>query len=361
MGMDLIGPIVPSTKGHTYILVMVDYATRYPEAIPLKSITTKTVAQAMINVFSRVGFPHEILTDQGTPFMSTLMKQVCKTLGISQIRTSVYHPQTDGLVERYNRTIKTLLRKVVEESGRDWDQKLPLVLYAIRTHEQASTGHSPFELVFGRQPRSLLDMAIEAWEEEAEEGGKPLLEYAHDLRSQLQGLWDTVRVNMEQAQQNQKQYYDRGSKLRVLLPGDQVLIMRPTSEHKLVAKWQGPHKVLRAVSPVTYLIEISTTPQKTQIYHINLLKKWEEPESSNSTEALGRFLCPNGRVQIEFCPTETTIEESLPTVNASLTKLEREQVQGDKVTPPTQGYGAQSMVRFMVFPLDEDEQKKQFK
>ncbi|KAJ1142593.1 hypothetical protein NDU88_008907, partial [Pleurodeles waltl] len=185
----------------------------------------------------------------GTPFMSTLMKQVCKTLGIAQIRTSVYHPQTDGLVERYNRTIKTLLRKTINETGKDWDQKLPLVLYAIRTHEQASTGHSPFELVFGRQPRSLLDMAVESWEAEAEEAGTPLLEYAEKLRNHLHSLWTDVHANLEQAQQTQKSYYDKGSKLRVLQPEDQVLIMRPTSDHKLLAKWQGPYRVIKAVSP----------------------------------------------------------------------------------------------------------------
>ncbi|KAJ1165248.1 hypothetical protein NDU88_005676 [Pleurodeles waltl] len=88
-------------------------------------------------------FPKEDLTNQGTPFMSRLMSEICHTLGVKQVRTSVYQPQTDGLVERYNKTMKTLLKKVISDSGRDWEKKLTLVLYALRTDIQSSTGHSP--------------------------------------------------------------------------------------------------------------------------------------------------------------------------------------------------------------------------
>ena len=86
VGMDLVGPLVASAKGHQYILVLVDYATRYPEAIPLSSMTTPVVAQAMVEFFSRVGFPKELLTDQGTPFMSRLMSQVCSEIGRASCR-----------------------------------------------------------------------------------------------------------------------------------------------------------------------------------------------------------------------------------------------------------------------------------
>ena len=109
--MDLVGPLTTSSKGQQYILVLVDYATRFPEAIPLTSMNTLVVAQAVVEFFSRVGFPRELLTDQGTPFMSRLMSQVCELLGIKQLKTSVYHPQTDRLVERYNHTIKNMLKK----------------------------------------------------------------------------------------------------------------------------------------------------------------------------------------------------------------------------------------------------------
>uniref|UniRef100_A0A9J8BEK1 Gypsy retrotransposon integrase-like protein 1 n=1 Tax=Cyprinus carpio carpio TaxID=630221 RepID=A0A9J8BEK1_CYPCA len=143
IGMDLVGPLPKSARGHEHILVIVDYATRYPEAIPLRKATAKNIAQELFLLSSRVGLPAEILTDQGTPFMSRIMADLCKLLKVRQIRTSVYHPQTDGLVERFNKTLKQMLRRVVAEDQRDWDQMIPYVLFGIREVPQASTGFTP--------------------------------------------------------------------------------------------------------------------------------------------------------------------------------------------------------------------------
>ncbi|KAG6935241.1 Pr gag-pro-pol, partial [Chelydra serpentina] len=112
----------------------------------LRSITARTIAGELVKVFARVGLPREILTDQGTNFTSRLLQQVCELLGIKQLRTSVYHPQTDGLVERFNRTLKAMLRKFPPEELRQWDQLLPPLLLAVREVPQSSTKFSPFEL-----------------------------------------------------------------------------------------------------------------------------------------------------------------------------------------------------------------------
>ena len=108
IGMDIVGPLERSAAGYTHLLVILDYATRYPEAIPLRSMSAKSVANELVKVFSRVGIPKEILTDQVTNFMSRLIRGTCKLLGIKTIRTSVFHPQTDGLVERFNKTLNPL-------------------------------------------------------------------------------------------------------------------------------------------------------------------------------------------------------------------------------------------------------------
>jgi len=92
--MDLVGPLPKSARGHQYILVILDDATRYPEAIPLRTMASKGIARELM-MFSRVGIPEEILTDQGTPFMSRIMKDLCTLMNITHLRTSVYHPQTD--------------------------------------------------------------------------------------------------------------------------------------------------------------------------------------------------------------------------------------------------------------------------
>jgi transposase InsO family protein len=100
--LDYVGPLVKTARGHQYILVIVDYVTRYPEAIPLWAEVSKGIAWGLFHLFSRVGIPNEILTDQGTEFMSRLMKDLCALLQIKQIWTSVFFPQTDRLIEQFN-------------------------------------------------------------------------------------------------------------------------------------------------------------------------------------------------------------------------------------------------------------------
>jgi len=117
--VDIVGPLPHSRRDKQYILVICDYATGYLEAVPLHSIDAGTVAKQLIQLFARVGIPKEILSDQGTNFLSQLLKGLYNLLQVHQIRTSPYHPLTNGLVERFNKTLKSLLRKLVNKEGRD--------------------------------------------------------------------------------------------------------------------------------------------------------------------------------------------------------------------------------------------------
>ena len=164
MAMDIVGPLPRSRSGNRYILVMCDYATRYPEAVPLRNMDAEMIAEELVKVFARVGIPRELLTDQGTNFQSRLLAEVYCLLNIAGLRTSPYHPQTDGLVERFNQTLKAMLRKCVSEKGKDWDKLVPYLLFAYREVPQESTGFSPFELLYGRDVRGPLDILRETWE-----------------------------------------------------------------------------------------------------------------------------------------------------------------------------------------------------
>ena len=149
IAMDIVGPLPCSSTGKRYILVICDYTTRYPEAVALRTIDANTVADELLAFFARVGVPDEILTDQGTNFTSQLLAEVYSLLQVKPIRTTPYHPQTDGLVERFNGTLKAMLKKAADEEGRDWDRLLPYLLFAYREVPKASTGFSPFELLYG--------------------------------------------------------------------------------------------------------------------------------------------------------------------------------------------------------------------
>ena len=118
-----------SYDGNQYI-VFTDYLTKWPEVFPTSDQTALTIAKLLVEkVISRHGVPVELLSDRGSAFLSHLLQEVCQLLGIHRVNTTAYHPQTDGLVERFNRTLIDMLAKRVEPSGRDWDRQIPYVLF----------------------------------------------------------------------------------------------------------------------------------------------------------------------------------------------------------------------------------------
>uniref|UniRef100_A0A8C5BI86 Gypsy retrotransposon integrase-like protein 1 n=1 Tax=Gadus morhua TaxID=8049 RepID=A0A8C5BI86_GADMO len=297
IALDIVGPLPKTSRGHRYILVIVDYATRYPEALPLRATTTKAVARELMLLFSRVGIAREVLTDQGSCFMSRVMKQLLSLLQVSQLRTSVYHPQTDGLVERFNKTLKQMLKKVMDADGKNWDQLLPHELFAVREVPQASTGFSPFELLYGRIPRGLLDLAKEAWESRPSPH-RTLVDHVEQVRDCMAQVWPIVRDHLRQAQQAQARVYNRGAQLRLFRPGDLVMMLIPTSECKFLAKWQGPYEVMEQVGPVNYRVRQPGRRKPTQLYHVNLLKQWR----ANLTPAAPATLALAARRDIPAVP-----------------------------------------------------------
>jgi len=163
VAVHLVGPIAPvPDQGNRYILTMVDYATRYPEATPLKSIEAETVAEALVTMFSSVGVPQKLLSDQGSQFLSRVMK-VSRLLSLNLLVTTPYHPMCNGLVERFNGTLKMMLRRMCAERPKDWDRYLSEFLFAYREGPQKSLGFSPCELLYGRTVRGPMRILKEIW------------------------------------------------------------------------------------------------------------------------------------------------------------------------------------------------------
>ncbi len=276
IAMDIVGPLPRSRAGHRYVLVICDYATRYPEAVAMKSIDAEQVAEELVKVFSRMGIPKEILTDQGSNFTSRLLREIYNLLHIHPIRTTPYHPQTDGLVERFNKTLKSLLRKTASDSGKDWDRLLPFLLFAYREVPQASTGFSPFELLFGREVRGPLDILKESWVAN-HRSSESVVSHVLAMRDRMESMTGLVQEHLKDAQARQKRWYDRRARDRVFQPGDQVLVLLPTSSSKLLARWHGPYKVIRKEGKVTYLIDLHDTRKRKRVLHVNMLREWHAP------------------------------------------------------------------------------------
>ena len=227
IAMDIVGPLPKTKQRHRYILVICNYATRYPDAIPLKKFTAPEIAEKLVEYFSRHGIPKEILSDQGTNFTSALLKELYQMIGASPIQTSPYHLQTDGLVERFNQTLKQMLRKLVDGEGHEWNKLIPYVLFAYREVPQVSTGFTPFELVYGRDVRGPLDVLKQKWTAEGREPDD-VITYVSRIQEKLLEARELVRANMEKAQKEQKKWYDRRAREVNFNPGDKVLVLLPT-------------------------------------------------------------------------------------------------------------------------------------
>ncbi|XP_056290381.1 uncharacterized protein LOC130206427 [Pseudoliparis swirei] len=180
--------------------------------------------------------------------MSRVTRELCALLHVKQVRTSIYHPQTDGLVERFNKTLKAMLRKAIDKDGRNWDQLLPYLLFAIREVPQASTGFSPFDLLYSHKPRGLLDIAKETWEEQPCPH-RTMIEHVGMMKDRMAAVFPIVKEHMEKAQREQRATYNRAAQLREFSPGDRVLVLVPTVECKFLATWQGPYESARRTCP----------------------------------------------------------------------------------------------------------------
>ena len=137
VAIDIVGPL-PETntcKGNSYILTLVDFSTRWPEAIPLKRTKTENVAEALFDIFSRLGIPKVVLSDNGRQLISDSMQETMKMLGVEQKLSAPLHPQSHGLVGRCNQTIQKTLVKLSEENPLDWDILLNPTLFALTHHQ----------------------------------------------------------------------------------------------------------------------------------------------------------------------------------------------------------------------------------
>ena len=277
VAIDLIGPISPpSARGHRWILTLVDYATRYPEAVALTSTDTETVAEALLGIFSRVGIPSIMLSDNGPQFVSGLMDEVMRLLSIKSIHSSRYHPMANGLCEKYNGTLKRMLRRMAAERPSDWDRYIEPLLFSYREIPSDSTGFSPFELLYGRSVRGPMSILRELWTNgHLISEQTSAYEYVLNLRNRIEDTCQIAADNLKSAHRTQKKHFDKKSKLRNFNVDDKVLVLLPTNHNKLLMQWKGPYNITETIGNTDYKICIGRTDK---IYHVNMLKGYVERE-----------------------------------------------------------------------------------
>ena len=149
IGVDVV-QFPKSARGNRYAIVFVDYLTKWVEVFPTPDQSALTIARLLVSeIISHHGVPRELLSDRGAAFLSKLLHELYRLMGIHKVSTTAYHPQTDGLVERFHRTLTAMLSKTSQPGGSDWDERLPFVLFAYQCCEQESTHEYPFFMLYG--------------------------------------------------------------------------------------------------------------------------------------------------------------------------------------------------------------------
>jgi len=278
VAIDLVGPFEKEKGGAKYLLTYMCIASKWPEAVPLKSMTARAVVEALVEIFSRNGIPYTLLTDQGAQLTGKVMSELCKIYGIKKIQTTPYHPQSNGVVERFHGTLVPMLRKA-SENKLEWTKQVPLALYAVRLAPHADTGISPFQYVHGQDMHSALDILHHGWLRD-EDRQMNVSAWVEELVERLELLREKAVKLREENSKKRKERLDKGAVLREFRKGDQILLRTPGMVSKLEESWTGPWEVVLKCGPVTYRIKKPETPSKGRVVHLNTMKKYEEREES---------------------------------------------------------------------------------
>ena len=264
----------PSSGGYQYILVIMDHYTRFAQAYATRDKSAKTAANKLYNDFiMRFGFPGTIHHDQGGEFENKLFYNLEKLSGIKHSRTTPYHPQGNGQVERFNRTLLSMLRALPEKQKSRWRDHLNKVVHAYNCTRHDSTGFSPFYLLFGRTPRLPIDLMFGL---KPPEGYSTYPEYVKNWRRAMKEAYELASAHAKKSADMGKQQYDKKVRHTTLREGDRVLVRNMTERGgpgKLRSYWEQEIHIVtqrREDMPV-YEVKPETGNGRTRVLHRNLL------------------------------------------------------------------------------------------
>lgn len=287
VGIDLYGPLPLTPNGNRWIIVAVDHLTRYAETAALPNATAQEVATFVLRRFVlRHGGPRELLSDRGRAFLSEVTEELLAQCAIVHRTCTAYHPQTNGTTERFNRTLGNMLAMYVTPDHSNWDLVLPFITYAYNTATQATTGFSPFYLLYGRHPSHTIDTILPYRPDSSE--CLPISEAARHAEECRQ----LARRFTSEDQNRQKALHDAQNSTPAFVPGALVWLSvphrAPGLASKLLPKYDGPYRVLERTSPVNYLVEPLTPPsdmrrRNREVVHVQRLKPYHDPTVSPET------------------------------------------------------------------------------
>ncbi|KAL0153953.1 hypothetical protein M9458_050710 [Cirrhinus mrigala] len=280
--IDCVGPLPKGKAGHQYILTIMCAATRFVEAIPLRTLRAKVVVKELLKFCTTFGLPRIIQSDQGSNFTSKVFKQALQMLGIGHQMSTAFHPESQGALERFHQTLKAMLRRYCVETGGDWVEGLPYLMFASRETVQESLGFSPTELVFGHTVRGPLKLLSDQLLSPSPKP-VPVDEYVTSIREKLCKARDLAKLHLSEAQSKMKDRFEIKSVKRDFSPGDQVLVLLPTPGSILQAKFAGPYLIERKLNETNYVVATPERRCKRRVCHVNRLKAYVSRTSSEES------------------------------------------------------------------------------
>ena len=251
---------LPTTlNGNQYVAVFSEYLTKWVEVFAIPNQRAETIARLFVEqVICRYGVPSRLLSDRGSNFLSDLMRQVCRIMGVKKVNTTAYHPQTDGLVERFNRSLREMLAKYGRHYGAEWDRHLPYLLFAYRTRVHSSTKESPFFLLFGRDPRIPTETALSQPRHRYQ---VDMDDYILELVSGLTQAWRIAHESVMKSQESQKRQHDKVAKERNMSVGDRVMVHMPHLEsdvnRKMALPHHGPYRIVDSTASTVKIVPVN--------------------------------------------------------------------------------------------------------
>jgi hypothetical protein len=277
IGIDIVGPLPRTARGNRYIVVAVDYLTKWPEARALSTASAEAVTNFIYDdIICRHGAPQTILSDQGTHFKNQMIKHLCEKFKTKHRLSSPYHLQTNGMVERLNRTLGTALGKLRDTMN--WDEYLPAVLFAYRTHKHNTTRFTPFFLLYGREAKLPVEITENTTVNEFELNNT-IIQRAFEIVDQLPTSHEITRNNIKKSQKQQEvRHLTRLSRIIKYKPGDLVLMYDSKLDKqwsgKLDTKWKGPFKVYKCLNKGAYVLHNQFGQPLKEVVHADRLKPY---------------------------------------------------------------------------------------
>ena len=274
LAIDIIGPLTKTKKGLRFLLVTSDRFSKLNHVVALRRIDAYTVAVAFVEAWVfKYGPPKTLISDNGKQFAAKFFQAICWLLGLTNIFTSTYHPQTNGQVEHYNRTILAMIRNYVNEHQNDWDRYATALTYAYNCHVHRLTDTNPFNLVLSRPPPEF------SLHHSAKLRAPPRAEQKNDYARRLDDAIQTVYSRLMRTQQRYKRDFDkRIKKIKHNIPEGDYVYIDPTDGMSKTGKLEspalGPFRVLKNDGRTFVIQQVGTQRhRKMQLSYIPTMRR----------------------------------------------------------------------------------------